>query len=262
MSKSLNLYMPWSVSKASLAAQCSKAFDFRYVQKIKGEAAGTESKIGTAAHRAQELVIQGVPVREAISKAIAENDTLTLGETVAVRAFESAYVKFLDKLDQFKRQHPIKEIHTELKLAIDTKFQPCDYDSSDCLIRGNIDVLIITENNKVIVIDHKTGKRKPIAKHQTQLNTYLIFAAAHYPEITGTQAAIHNLAHYNEVDWAVPRSREYIVDVLQPWLLDYLTRQASGLETIEAKISPLCGWCNFRNSCPEWLAHAEKRQTK
>lgn len=253
---------PWSVSKASLAAQCSKAFDYRYVKKERGLPSGTESKIGTAAHRVQELVIQGVNVNSAIAKALEEDTTLTHSECEAVRAFESAYVKFKDKLDAFARTHPIKEIHTEKKLAIDINFQPCDYNSPDCLIRGNIDVLIITESNNVIVIDHKTGKLKPIFKHKVQLDTYLLFAAAHFPEMQGFQAAIHSLKYQNQIDWAEARSREYVVTKLQPWLLEYLEKQAAGVETIEAKLTPLCGWCDYRNSCTEWLTHGENKTNK
>jgi CRISPR/Cas system-associated exonuclease Cas4 (RecB family) len=127
-------------------------------------------------------------------------------------------------------------------------------------MRGNIDVLIITESNQAIVIDHKTGKRKPIIKHKVQLDTYLLFALAHFPEVLGLQAAIHSLAYNNELDWATTRSAEYVTSVLQPWLLQYLTQQATGVETIQAKITPLCGWCNYRNNCAEWLAHAETKQ--
>lgn len=255
-------FSPWSVSKASLAAQCSQAFDYRYVQKLKGIPSGSESKVGTVAHRAQELVIKGTKVRDAIDQAITEDGTLTHSEAEQVRAFESAYVNFKTKLDAFAHKHPFKEIHTELKLAIDINFQPCDYDGTDCLIRGNIDVLVITESGHAIIIDHKSGKRKPIFKHQVQLDTYLLFAAAHYPGIKGFQAAIHSLAYGNEIDWAEARSREYVVTKLQPWLLSYLDKQAAGLDVIKANITPLCGWCSFRENCPEWLAHAEKRKTK
>lgn len=263
MSKTLNLpvlnYAPWSVSKASLAGQCSKAFDFRYVQKLKGEPAGTESKIGTVAHRAQELVLQDVPVRKAIKQALKEDDTLTHSEANTVRSFEANYVKFKSRIETLKSNHPFKEFHTEKKLAINANFEPCDYDSPDCLIRGNVDVLIVTESGHIIVFDHKTGKRKDIEKHQTQLDTYLVMAAAHFPDSKGLQAAIHYVAYNAEVDWDKPRSRKYATEKLHPWLLSYLSKQSDNLEQVRASITPLCGWCNFRNSCDEWLAHGEKK---
>jgi hypothetical protein len=64
----------------------------------------------------------------------------------------------------------------EQKMAVDSGFQPTDWNSA--WSRGIADV-IITHKDTAVVLDYKTGKRKPTE----QLMLYAGYAFAHYPEV-------------------------------------------------------------------------------
>jgi hypothetical protein len=66
--------------------------------------------------------------------------------------------------------------HTEIKLAVDRNFQPCDW--GDAWSRGIVD-LLVTNKDTALVVDYKTGKRKP----SDQLSLYAAYVFAHYPEV-------------------------------------------------------------------------------
>ena len=260
MSKHLTIYthQPWSPSKAGLLSQCTKAFEYRYILKLKGTESGTESKIGTAVHRVQELVLDGLNVLTAIDQTLEETPSLTTGEIESVRSFTSAVVKFKDKFDAFTEAHPIVAIHKEKKLAIDKDFKACDYDSPECFLRGNIDVLIVTQSGYLVIIDHKTGKIRSIDKHAKQLDMYTVLGLANYPEARGAQTAIHYVAYNTRIDWGPTRSRAKAEALLHPYLNSYFTSQVTRLADIKATITPLCNWCNFQTICPDWLAYAKE----
>lgn len=253
-------YAPWSPSKASLAAQCGKAFKLRYIDKIKGEGQSTAARIGNVAHRVQELALQGTSVSEAIKEATAENTELTHSETETVKTFAEAVGIFLGKINTFGHQHPIKETHTEIALAITPDFKSCDYKDPEAMIRGIVDVALLLDSNHLIIIDHKSGKKHAMSKFATQLNIYTIMGYAHFPDVKGVQTAINFMAHDAEVKWAAARTPKYIEDVLQPWLTKYLTTKVQKLKTFDANITPLCGWCDYRQICEDWLANGQERK--
>jgi len=74
------------------------------------------------------------------------------------------------------------EKFVEQKLSIDRNFQPCAW--SDAWSRGIID-LLITHKNVAVVVDYKTGKRKP----SDQLWLYALYVFAYYPHIESVQTA-------------------------------------------------------------------------
>lgn len=244
---------PWSPSKAALLSQCTKAFEYRYILHAQGIESGTESRTGTSVHRAQELVLENVEPRIAIEQAISEVKNLTVSEIETVKSFTSAIIKFKQKLEQFTRKHPITHSFREKKLAVNNLFELCDYNSPDCFIRGNIDVLLVTESKHLIIIDHKTGKKRPMEKHLSQLDIYTVLGLANYPEAVGAQTAIHYVGYNNDIDWGPARSRAQAEMLLHPYLQKYLSDQAQRLDQIEATITPLCKWCNYRTICPDWL---------
>jgi hypothetical protein len=68
------------------------------------------------------------------------------------------------------------EKHAELKFAIDKNFQPADWDNA--WSRGIADLVVINGKNAV-VMDYKTGKRKPTE----QLDLYAAYVFHYYPEV-------------------------------------------------------------------------------
>ena len=68
------------------------------------------------------------------------------------------------------------EKHTEMKLALDENFQPSDWKQS--WTRGIADVAIVSQSQGV-VLDYKTGKRKPT----DQLLLYAAYLFAYFPKV-------------------------------------------------------------------------------
>ena len=254
-------YRPWSPSKADLALRCPRAFKYRYVDHIKSEYKGSAAKVGTTAHKAQELVIEGSGVKEAFDKALEEfQHELTSTEVEQVSSFAVAVETFNEYLRRFKVKHKVVEVHAEKPWAINTKFEPCDYSDKEALIRGIVDLVLLLESGQVVIIDHKSGRKKPVDNYATQLDTYAVLALAHYPQATAVQCAIHFMAH-EKVEWYVLRKRTDIVSLLQPWLVDTLNKRANGLEGFRPIVKRwTCGWCDFRKVCPEGNSNDGQRE--
>ena len=70
------------------------------------------------------------------------------------------------------------QIFTEVEVALDGNFRSVEWDSPKCWTRGVIDVLILGKTT-ALVIDWKTGKRKPTE----QLDLYAAYVFALYPHI-------------------------------------------------------------------------------
>lgn len=252
-------YAPWSPSKIDTAAKCGKAFEYRYIIKPEGALPkGSAARVGTTVHRIQELAIRGTEIKVAADTAIAEDSELTNIETQDVLSFLPSVEAFTKKLKIFSGKHSVKEVLTELKLGMTADFIPCDYDAPNALIRGIIDVCIVLEDGHVVIIDHKSGKLKPISAFNKQLNIYTLLTYAKYQETTGLQCAINFMAH-DKIDWGEPRKPGYVTKVLQPWFMTYLNTQVQRLKGFEARVSPLCGWCDYRDICPEWGTYAKER---
>jgi hypothetical protein len=250
-------YSPWSPSKASLAGQCGKAFKYRYIDRAEGLGQSSVARIGNVAHRFQERVLEGAAIEAAVNTALAEFPELTHAETETIKAFTSSVHKFQEKMDKFARIHPVRELCLELPLAITSNYKACDYKDASTMIRGIADVVLLLEDDQVIIIDHKSGKKRPVSKYATQLDIYTVMAYAKFPQAKGVQAAIHFMAHDAEVKWASYRTAHYIETVLQPWLTGYLEKRIANLAHFGATITPLCGWCDYRNICEDWQRHGE-----
>jgi len=244
-------YNPWSPSKADMAATCSLAYKYRYIDKLETGPKGPAAAIGVAAHRAQELHLTGIKVAEALDTAIQEtSQDLTSKDIEKVRSFTSAIEDFVQKINTFKHKYKVKEILVEKKFAITADFQPCEFFDNHGMLRGVADFCLLLENGYFIIIDHKTGKPRPLTYYGSQLDAYAVMAKVHYPDIKGVQYAVHFMATPSIV-WAPPKSAKHVEEILFPWLLNYIVHREELVKTFDAKPGFHCRWCDFRNVCPE-----------
>lgn len=244
-------HSPWSPSKADMAARCGLSFKYRYVEKIKGGPRGTPAKIGVIVHRAQELVFEGVRVKEALAQAITDvNEELTHKEEEKVRTFAQSLIDFKAKVDTFTTRYPAKELFLERKWAITTEFTPCDFFDDKGMVRGIVDMGILLENGYLVIIDHKSGRLRPMSYYGTQLDIYSIMAHAYFPEVKGVQCALNFMAS-DRVEWGKPKTSRFIVEVLRPWLVKYLNDRANAVAAFSARLGMHCKWCDYRDICPE-----------
>jgi len=234
-----------------MAARCGLAFKYRYIDKVKGGPRGTPAKVGVTVHRAQELVFEGIRVKEALAQAIVDvEEDLTHKEEEKVRTFATSLISFKAKVARFTERFPAKEVFLERKWAVTPDFVPCDFFDPEGMVRGIVDMGILLENGYLIIIDHKSGRLRPMTYYGTQLDVYSIMSHAHFPEVKGVQCALNFMAN-DQVKWGKPKTAEYITQVLRPWLIKYLNDRASSVASFAAKLGTHCKWCDYRDICPD-----------
>ena len=112
------------------------------------------------------------------------------------------------------------------------------------------------KNGTLIIIDHKSGRVKPVYEFGTQLNVYSIMGLAHFPEATQVQCAIHFMAE-ESIQWDKPHTPTHIIETLQPWLIDYLNKSTEAVEGFLPRKQTLCNWCEYKAICTEWNKNGE-----
>jgi hypothetical protein len=128
--------------------------------------------------------------------------------------------------------------YSQKKLAIDRAFKPSDYWSGSTWSRGQPDLLIVN-NAKAVVIDYKTGKRKPTE----QVELYALYVFAHHPEVSHIDTAFVWLKE-RKIDRKTITREE--VPVTWQEFLPRVAKLESAYEreSWPAKPSGLCkGWC-------------------
>lgn len=131
----------------------------------------------------------------------------------------------------------------EKKYAIDKDFQPCDWKSA--WTRGIADLVII-HKNKAVVIDYKTGKRKPTE----QLDLYANYVFHYHPEVTEVSTGFVWLKE-RKIDWNVSKpdkkafAREELPLIWQAFLPRVRNLESAyERDSWPAKTSGLCkAWC-------------------
>lgn len=254
----LNTYAPWSLSKSDLAAKCPKAFKLRYIDKLPRKE-GTEAKIGVTAHRALELMLQGGESEQALAQALEEAPLLLSKEIDAVRALYPAMCDFVARMARFKEKHGAVKEFFEESWTLDRNFQPVAWDSPEAFFRGVVDYAILTESGYLVVIDHKSGRRRPVDYYAAQLDAYALLGLAHLPDIKGVHAALH-FVKTKDLDWHFLRKESEIRGMLRSALMDMLKRRADMLTEFSASPSTLCKWCDFYAGCEEGTAFVKEQE--
>lgn len=254
----------WSNSKADVASRCSLQYDFKYgSQKRKELVPFRGSRVGTAAHLALQFVLTGVSLKNAIQRAIAENG-LTSGEVEDLRAFEERITHFYERITAFKRANNVTKTFVEVKWGLRADFTPARFFDDDVFFRGVLDFAMLIDDAQLVIIDHKSGKKKDIEEHQHQINSYLVLAQVNIPTLRSGQGAIHYLSD-GAIDWD-PRktiSVEHVQEHLRPWLINHLSRSCAQLGAPPAPTEGWwCGWCGYKPICPRFTPDAASRKTE
>jgi ATP-dependent exoDNAse (exonuclease V) beta subunit len=248
-------HAPWSISKANTAIQCPHAFDLQYRKKTKKvESAPENQTVGNVVHKICELALQGAPLDRVFSQ-VSDSYDLTHNLREEVLTFRDAVEDFLRRMDSFKAQFKVTKVVAEKKLAINPDFTQSPYFNKKGLFRGIIDVTLVTNDNHCVVIDHKSGVKKPLSTHQEQLEGYGVIILANYPTIKSVLAGLNFLggepqANGKRIVWAHTYERDHITTRLRQNLVKHLTRAADSAKTDEPKKGWMCNYCGYRPLCP------------
>jgi CRISPR/Cas system-associated exonuclease Cas4 (RecB family) len=136
------------------------------------------------------------------------------------------------------------ELHAERQLCLSENLTPTGWWDGDAWLRSILDVLILHEDT-AIVIDWKTGKRRP---DFTQLELFALQVFKHFPEIKSVKSSFVWLKDLS-MD-----SETYYHDQTNLLWADMLARieriqQSKEHENWPAKPSGLCRYCPAQSLC-------------
>lgn len=263
-------FAPWSISKVGQLEQCLRQYKFKYIDKHPQGQSGAAARIGSVVHAALEKGLEENSVehlQEALIKAAESKELLlTTQEQEKAMAFLPSAHDFVKRISSFRDRQKVKQVLIEAELAITPDFKSSAYSDRKSLLRGKVDFAMITGDDMLIIIDHKTGKKKLVTEHMPQLYSYAIMGLATYP-VKGVQCGIHYVGS-PDLQLLPGMPKDEIVQKLHPWLTNYLNTKAPRIdELLTGNPAPTVGWgceyCNFatHEHCPEGATEANRRRT-
>ena len=263
---------PWSISKANLLDLCGAQYAYKYVDKMKEGKKSSSSRVGVVAHALLEAELkqngQDLP---ALLEAATVKDELTTDERREVITRIPSIADFGARIRRFKESQGVTQEFIEHQLAIKADFTKTTFFDRGGLLRGVLDHGMITRDNVMIVLDHKSGKKKKIEEHSTQFYAYMLMIMSNFP-VSAVQCGI-NYIGTDQVDW-FPRENgdsgawtRDEVKRLRSWLATYLNKSVNKLRLIdERNAAPETGWqcdyCGYVDACNVGLTEVERRRQK
>lgn len=266
-------HAPWSISKVGVLDLCAKQYLLKYVLKEKETKKSTKAKVGTALHSALEYMLKDATLNlDKVFKVCAEKEQLSKDEEIEAIAKLPALEGFMSRITGFKAKVGAQRELIEHRMAILPNFEKAEFFEKGALLRGVVDYGLITNDNVLIIIDHKSGKKKPIQEHNTQFFSYMLMAIAHF-NVKAVQCAI-NYIGTDKLDWAKHDdgsnrawTRSEITNKLKPWLGVYLNSVSNTLDKVEVgEACPETGWqceyCGFSDRCDAGQLELDRRKRK
>lgn len=144
------------------------------------------------------------------------------------------------------------DIQGELKLCLNDKLSPVDWFAKDAWVRAIVDLLLV-KGKTAILVDWKTGKRKP---EWDQLELSAALLSRYMPEIEEFHLVFEWLRD-GERDTAVVKKSE----MKQVWMKFFPIvsdiEEAEATTNFPATKSGLCGWCPVEH-CPHWYDRSDR----
>lgn len=242
---------PWSISKAGCIEKCSMQFDYKYgPKKIKELVQYQQATVGVAVHKALELALDGIAVKQAFRHAI-DQCGLTTNEAEEVMGFYDQVDRFVKRMAIFQKKHGVlpQNRFIERRWALKPDFTKTDFFDKTGFFRGVVDFAMLTSVNDLVIIDHKSGKQKPLEEYAAQFKSYCLMAVAMIPSLRGVQTAV-NFTATDQLVWNKYVSKQTIIDEYRPWLVEYLTKACAGLLKPPIAIKGwYCDYCGYKPIC-------------
>lgn len=251
-------HAPWSISKADTALQCGLRFTWKYIENRPEpkQSIRPESRIGSAAHKAIELVLHGQDVKRAFTVGAVDNK-LTTKEVEDLMTFQGTIQEFVKRVAKFQEKRPAKKQFVEHKFGLTMQLKPTTFFGGDVFFRGTWDYALHLESDELVIIDHKSGPpavpdpktgEVDLGKYQNQLNMYALAGRVALPRIKGVQSAIHFLKD-GSLRWGSYITLNEIDEGITDWFVKYLNDAVANLQP---KATPgwYCGFCGYAAQCP------------
>jgi len=251
----------YSHSRLSSFENCPKQFEFRYVQKIPSASEGVEAFVGKRVHEVLErlylFVGRGqIPgVEKVVDRYHALWEETYDGERVRI-VREGTPLSYYRNLGEqclrsyYLRHYPFDADET-LGLEKRVVF-PLDK-AGQYKMQGIIDRISRASDGAIEIHDYKTGARVPSQRNldeDRQLALYQLGLSRHYGEDTEYRLVWHYVARNRTC--VSTRSPEAL-ETLRAHTIARIDEIESATEFPARKIS-LCGWCEYKERCPEWAS--------
>jgi putative RecB family exonuclease len=251
----------YSHSRLSSFENCPKQFEFRYVQKIPSASEGVEAFVGKRVHEVLErlylFVGRGqIPgVEKVVDRYHALWEETYDGERVRI-VREGTPLSYYRNLGEqclrsyYLRHYPFDADET-LGLEKRVVF-PLD-EAGQYKMQGIIDRISRASDGAIEIHDYKTGARVPSQRNldeDRQLALYQLGLSRHYGEDTEYRLVWHYVARNRTC--VSTRSPEAL-ETLRARTIARIDEIESATEFPARKIS-LCGWCEYKERCPEWAS--------
>lgn len=232
-----------SPSLASSWRQCPAAWRHRYVTQLP-DPSGTAAMIGSHAHAAlaalfTDSAADRTPERVAAHVVAVANEYPT--ELWRVQTRVANLWAHLD---------PATIDVAAVEMELSATFNGVAF-------RGTADLAIRDGGGNVWIVDWKTGKVPPATRRQNVHDQLDLYAAAYYQSTgqpTGGNIAVFLSGRQHDTPTAFKREQsdarergavKRIVKAAQQ------IRAAANANEYPTKPGPLCGWCAYRNDCPD-----------
>lgn len=160
----------WSYSALTSFETCPRRHYETRVAKTVRETEGAPLLLGNAAHKVLELRAKnGVPIPKIVQVTAADGTTISQTS----KGWEEMIQQILSRVNDST------EVVTERQICLDDRFCETDWFSKTAWVRGVVDLGLI-ENSKALLLDYKTGKRKP---DSDQLKLFSALAMHVWPKL-------------------------------------------------------------------------------
>lgn len=215
-----------SYSSLKMYENCPKRYYHQRITKEVTDSGSDATRYGERVHKALEERLT--------------NDNKLSQETIQ-------YENLCRSIAKMKSHPQFDQLLLEEKLTITDNYTPTGWWSDDAWLRSILDVLVLFKD-KAIVMDWKTGKRRP---DFTQLEMFALQVFSHFPQINTVITSFVWLKDMKQ------DKREFCRDLsgeLQGHLNGRIARITQSLENDDfpAKPSGLCRWC----PCYEWCDYS------
>ena len=241
---------PYSVSSLEQFETCPKQFAFARIDLLP-QGAGTERDVGSAIHSlleryAKHLLAKGWATDpdafEQFAIEVEGDAALSVDGIIDFRSM-------LPKLAAYELPRNVTDVEVEGSYALDRDWKPVEWSNPAARFRGRID-LTYRQGGLVVVDDYKSGRRilgQSEVENSLQLRTYGWVKLQDAEEI---------LIRFLYVRYGAERKalvrKEALADV--PRDLERRMAKIDAERDFDARLSPLCHWCAWRNQCPAFAA--------
>jgi CRISPR/Cas system-associated exonuclease Cas4 (RecB family) len=209
-----------SYSSIKQYENCPKRYFHQRIEKSVEDKGGEASRYGEQVHKAlEDNIREGAPLPAPLRK-------------------------YEDMCSVVKQKAEGADLTAEIEMSVDADFVPTGWWDPDVFIRSKLDVLIV-KDDKAIVLDWKTGKRRP---DPFQLDLFSLQVFSHYEHINKV---------YSSFVWLPDQTTDMTISYRQdvPTLKQDTMARIRRIEESQthdnwpARPSGLCSYCPCKSFC-------------